>query len=59
VSDIRRGRSGVDLYGDDPRYDYVRSADRVGYWVVIVIKGAAAAAAVGFGLGLLLKLWHA
>jgi hypothetical protein len=55
VSDIRRGLSSVSAYGDDPRYDYVRSADPVGYWVVIVIKGAVAATAVGFGLGLLLK----
>ena len=58
VSDIRRGRSGLTTTGDDPRYHYVRSADPVGYWVVIVIKGAAAATAIGFGLGLLLELWH-
>lgn len=58
VRDISRGRTSVDLYRNDPRRDYVRSADPVGFWVVIAIKGASAATAVVFGLGLLLGIWQ-
>jgi len=58
VRDIPRGQTSVDPYGNDPRFDYVRSADPTGFWVVIAIKGAGAATAVVFGLGLLLGIWQ-
>ena len=58
VRDIRRGRTGVDPNRSDPSYDYVRSADPVGFWVVIAIKGAGALTAVVFGFALLLDRWR-
>ena len=57
VRDVLRGRTSVSRYSD-PRDDYVRSADPVGFWVVIGIKGAAAAAAIVYGVGLSAHAWH-
>lgn len=57
ASDVRRGRSNVGRYGNNPRYDYVRAADPVGFWAVIAVKGACAAAVAVFALGLLLGVW--
>jgi hypothetical protein len=41
-----------------PRGAYVRSADPVGFWVLIALKGAIAATAVVFSLGELLGFWN-
>lgn len=45
-------------FGYDPRYEYVRSADPVGFWVLIFIKGAGAATTIIIGLAILLTHWH-
>ena len=58
ATDVRRGRTTLQRYGDDPRYDYVRSADPIGFWVLIALKGAVAAAVAIGALGDLLGLWN-
>jgi hypothetical protein len=58
ATDVRRGRTSIQPYRYDPRYDYVRSADPVGFWILIAIQGALAAATIFGYLGDLLGLWH-
>jgi hypothetical protein len=64
ASDVERGltlppdgRTQVDPYGY-PASAYVRSADPIGFWVLIALKGALAAAAVFIALGDLLGFWN-
>lgn len=62
TSDVQRGMTSPDgrttkgPYGY-PRSAYVRSADPVGFWTLIVLKGSVAAAAVLIALGELSGLW--
>jgi hypothetical protein len=58
ATDVRRGRTTLQRYGDDPRYDYVRSADPIGFWVLIGMKGAFAVAVVVGALADLTCLWN-
>jgi hypothetical protein len=39
-----------------PRYDYVRSADPIGFWILIAFQAAVAAAFVVIGIAELLGL---
>lgn len=58
VHDVRRGRTQIPSRGgDDPRYDYVRSADPIGFWILIALQGAVAAAIAVGAIGDLLGLW--
>ena len=57
ATDVRRGRTQIPSNFNDPKYDYVRSADRVGFWVLIGLQGAVAAAFVIAAVANLLGLW--
>jgi hypothetical protein len=63
TSDVQRGMTSPDgrttqgPYGY-PRSAYVRSADPLGFWILIALKGSVAAAAVLIALGELFGLWN-
>lgn len=58
MTDIRRGRTQLSSRGGNlPRYDYVRSADPIGFWILIALQGALAVATIVASLGDLLRLW--
>ena len=58
VTDVRFGRTHVTRYArtEDPT-DYLRSADPIGFWIVIAIKAAIAIGVVVATLGDLLRFW--
>lgn len=58
ATDVRFGRAHVTGYAraEDPS-DYLRSADPIGFWIVIAFKGAIAIAMVVATLGDLLRFW--
>ena len=58
VTDVRFGRTHVvqHAHAEDPT-EYLRSADPIGFWIVIALKGAIAIAVMGATLGDLLRLW--
>ena len=58
ATDIRRGRTTMQQYGNDSRYDYVRSADPIGFWILIGMKGAFAAALLIAGFADLVGVWN-
>lgn len=58
ILDAQRGRTNPAPRSSDPKYDYVRSADPVGFWVLISLKAALATAAVLVSLGQLIGLWQ-
>jgi hypothetical protein len=56
--DVRRGRTQVPSRVNLPRYDYVRSADPIGFWILIALQGVFAAAAVLAASADLLGFWN-
>ena len=56
--DVRSGVSRIGTYAMGDKYAYMRSADPIGYWFMIVLHGAVAAGMVIGSLGDLLGFWR-